>query len=193
MPSPRPWKLMVSPGRPRKPRPESSLIGLKGVFQKYFTKAVRCYAPNASNATSRRYFGNLKGITMHSRTFLICVAASAAVGLGAIGSAQAADTAAVSQPVTFDIKPQPLASALNAFAVQSHQQILFTPEVAAGKTSPGIKGTSAPDVALARVLAGTGLVSSRSADGMILVSTADAKEASAKSDPPLAPNGATNN
>jgi iron complex outermembrane receptor protein len=131
---------------------------------------------------------------MHSRTIikLICVAGPLAVGFGAIGWAQAADVGQAPKPVIFDIKHQPLASALNAFAVQSHQQILFTPEVAAGRTSRGIQGASAPDVALAQILAGTGLVSSRSTDGMILVTTADAKEASAKSDPPLAPNGATN-
>jgi len=82
---------------------------------------------------------------VHSGTFLkaICIAASAVVGIGGITCARAADTAAASQPVTFDIKPQPLASALNAFAVQSHQQILFTPEVAAGKTSLASRETSA--------------------------------------------------
>ncbi len=131
---------------------------------------------------------------MRSRTTVtvLCIAASTALGIGAMNCAQAADSAAVLQPIAFDIKAQPLASALNAFAVQSHQQILFTPEVTAGKMSRGIKGTSAPDAALAQVLAGTGLASTRTADGMILVSAADAKEASAKSDPPVAPGGATN-
>src|ERR1035437_3008740 len=123
------------------------------------------------------------GITMHSRRFLtvVCGVAMAALGFATVENVLAVDTAAASQAVVFDIKPQPLASALNAFAVQSHQQILFAPEVAAGKTSRGVKGASAAEAALAQVLAGTGLVSSRSADGLILVTTADAKEASAKS------------
>ena len=87
-------------------------------------------------------------------------------GLAAVAPSLAADSAVSSQPVVFDIKPQPLASALNAFAVQSHQTILFTPEIAVGKTSQGVKGNMAPSDALAKILAGTGLVSSRSPDGM---------------------------
>ena len=48
----------------------------------------------------------------------------------ALGTSQAgwACDASGTQTIQFDIKPQPLASALNAFALQSHQQILFTPE-----------------------------------------------------------------
>ena len=104
-------------------------------------------------------------------------------GLGSVAPSRAADPVAATQPVTFDIKPQPLASALNSFAVQSHQTILFTPEIAAGKTSQGVKGSMLPGDALARILVGTGLASSRSRDGMILIVAADAKGASAPSDP----------
>ena len=68
--------------------------------------------------------------------------------------------------------------ALNALALQSRQQILFTPEVAEGKTTPGVQGNLTADAALARLLAGTGLSSSRSSEGMILVNRVDVKEAS---------------
>src|ERR1700722_3247508 len=80
--------------------------------------------------------------------------------------------------IQFDIGPQPLSSALNALALQSRQQILFTPEVAEGKRTPGVQGNLTADAALAHLLAGTGLSSSRSSEGMILVNRLDVKEAS---------------
>ena len=73
-----------------------------------------------------------------------CGVVLAMVGAGGIAPAVAAEPVNALQPVSFDIKPQPLASALNAFAVQSHQTILFTPEIVSGKTSPGVKGIVAP-------------------------------------------------
>ena len=94
--------------------------------------------------------------------------------------------------IQFDIGPQSLSSALNALALQSRQQILFTPEVAGGKTTPGVQGNLTADAALARLLAGTGLSSSRSSDGMILVNRVDGKEASSPTGPQKAPNGAPN-
>jgi iron complex outermembrane receptor protein len=123
-------------------------------------------------------------------TMVACSFILAAAGLVAVDTTWAADSSAESQPVSFDIEAQSLGSALNAFAIQSHQTILFTPEIAKGKTSRGVKGTMVPGEALVRLLAGTGLVISRSADGIILVAAADAKGASANSDPPSAPNGA---
>jgi outer membrane receptor protein involved in Fe transport len=113
-------------------------------------------------------------------------------GVGAAATSSAADPPPTAQTVQFDIKPQSLASALNALALQSHQQILFTPEIAKGKTTHGVKGALTADAALGQLLIGTGLSSSRSADGMILVSQADAKGASASSGPPSAPSGASN-
>ncbi|MGH3428922.1 MAG: TonB-dependent receptor plug domain-containing protein, partial [Mycobacteriales bacterium] len=123
----------------------------------------------------------------HGRIALIaaCLAVSAA--------SWAADPAPNAQALQFDIKPQPLASALNDFAVQSHQQILFTPEITKGKTTGGARGALTPDAALKQLLAGTGLSATISAGGdMILVSQADGKGASATRDPQVAPNGAAN-
>ena len=110
-----------------------------------------------------------------------------AVGSAAPGRATASEGAA--QAIQFDIKPQPLASALNALALQSHRQILFTPEVVKGKTTHGVKGALTVEAALAELLTGTGLAASISADGMILVAQPDANGAAAPSDPPNAPNG----
>jgi iron complex outermembrane receptor protein len=176
------------------PRSKSFLIAFKEDISEIVHESREVLRPECVKYNKPELFRQSWGSTMHSRTIpkVVCVVAWAAVGLGAIVFAQAADTAAVSQPAMFDIKPQPLASALNAFATQSDQQILFTPEVVAGKTSRGIKGAASSDAALAQVLTGTGLISSRSPDGMILVTTADAEEASAKSNPRLAPSGAIN-
>jgi iron complex outermembrane receptor protein len=114
------------------------------------------------------------------------------VGVGVVSIGRAADPAPTAQTIQFEIKPQPLSAALTAFGLQSHQQILFTPEIANGKTSQGVKGVLTADAALARLLSGTGLSSSKSADGMVLVSQADAKGASAPSGPLGAPSGASN-
>ncbi len=126
---------------------------------------------------------------MRSRIILqaaCCVTFLAA--MGAPAPSRGADPENTAQTIQFDIKPQPLASALNTLALQSHRQILFTPEVVKGKTTPGVKGTLTVDAALAELLAGTGLSSAKSADGMILVSRPDAKGTSAPSDPSNAPN-----
>ena len=120
-----------------------------------------------------------------------CAAALLTGFLGTVEVCRGAEPAGASQTISFDIAPQPLTSALNAFALQAHQQILFTPEIVQGKTTRGVKGTFTADVALARLLANTGLEFSRSTDGMILVAPADAKGASAPSGPSNAPSGAT--
>jgi len=105
---------------------------------------------------------------------MCCIALLAAsVGTATVSKA---DSPSAAQTIEFDIKPQSLTSALNAFALQSHQQILFTPEVAKGKTTKGISGALTADAALAQLLVGTGLSSSKSPDGMVLVAPADAKE-----------------
>lgn len=122
-------------------------------------------------------------------TVAACAAMVATMGLGMRTTAIAADSSGTSL-VNFDIKPQPLASALNAFAVQSHQQILFTPEIVRGKTSGGVSGALSPNAALEKLLSGSGLAFSHSADGMILVKPADAKGASTELDPTQAPSGA---
>jgi outer membrane receptor protein involved in Fe transport len=119
-----------------------------------------------------------------------CATVLAMSALAASGrDSRAAEPPASAQNVLFDIKPQSLAPALSEFALQTHQQILFTPEIVQAKATQGVKGAMAPEAALDKLLAGTSLVFSRSSDGMILVSNADAKEASAKPGPFAASSG----
>ncbi len=119
-----------------------------------------------------------------------CCIAIFAVAVSSAGPARAAASEISAQTIQFDIKPQPLAAALNTLALQSHRQILFTPEVVKGKTTHGVKGILTVAAALAELLAGTGLSASISADGMILVARPDANGAAAPSDPANAPNSA---
>lgn len=91
---------------------------------------------------------------------------------------------------TFNIPPQPLGPALREFARQSNHEILFSSEIVKDKATQGITGPATADLALAELLKGTGLTFSLTSAGQILISTADAKEASANGDPPGAPNGA---
>lgn len=75
------------------------------------------------------------------------------------------------QPVarSFDIQPQSLATALGDFAKQSHEEILFSPQVVAGKLSSGVRGTMQPPVALKMLLKNSDLAITTTPNGAILV------------------------
>lgn len=60
-------------------------------------------------------------------------------------------------PVTFDIPSQPLARALNSWAVQAGAQLFFEQVPAAGHTAPAVGGSRAPREALHALLAHSGL------------------------------------
>jgi iron complex outermembrane recepter protein len=70
---------------------------------------------------------------------------------------------------TFDIGPQALSTALTAFARQSHEEILFAPDVVARKHTEGVKGTMPPVVALRVLLRSSGLPFSNTPSGAVLV------------------------
>jgi len=119
-----------------------------------------------------------------------CLSAFAVIAVVAL---IATPTQADEAKTTFSIPAQDLSTALREFARQSNREILFSSEVAQGKKSKGVKGDLTADAALIKLLAGTGLVVAKSANGTTLVTTPDAKEASGKSGPPNAPSGATTN
>ena len=91
---------------------------------------------------------------------------------------------------TFNIPAQDLGTALREFARQSNQEILFSTEIVHGKRTAGVKGAMSEVAALTKLLAGSGLVIAKSANGTTLITTPDAKEASGNSGPPIAPTGA---
>lgn len=91
------------------------------------------------------------------------------------GSALVACSLAVAAPAsaqnarTFNIPAGSLGDALNQFATQSDQQIFFSGELVAGRTTPGLTGRHTPSDALDRLLAGSGLVWSQTRPGVILL------------------------
>jgi outer membrane receptor protein involved in Fe transport len=90
---------------------------------------------------------------------------------------------AAAQDARFDIAPQPLASALNEFSLQSRQSVLFTTDLAAAKTSPGVTGEVEVADALSSILAGTGLTWRRQGDTYLITKVdADPQSGSAAGD-----------
>ena len=92
------------------------------------------------------------------RTGACLWAFSLLLGLGAAGSVAPPPAAAQqAEAQAFEIAPQPLSSALLAFAEQTGLEVLFDARIAQGKTSPGVQGSYAPEQALRRLIAGSGL------------------------------------
>ncbi|MGE5501993.1 MAG: TonB-dependent receptor domain-containing protein [Ignavibacteriales bacterium] len=100
--------------------------------------------------------------------------AAAVVLMAAWGSAHAED-------VTFNIAPQPLASALNQFGAQSDTAVLVRPDLAGSKTTKGVTGAASAEVALNTLLQGTGLTWRRDGD-TFLIEAADPQSGSAAGD-----------
>lgn len=86
-------------------------------------------------------------------SFVALASALGVVGASAPASAQTQETAEHS----FNIPPGDMTSALQAFATQTDRNVLFTPEMVAGKTSPGVRGQMSERQALEALLAGSGL------------------------------------
>jgi len=105
-------------------------------------------------------------------------AALAAVALFAHG----VPACAQAMTVQFDIPAQDLGAALKAFARTAHRQLSFDARAVRGKRSPLLRGTFAPEDALARLLAGSGLVAQNGRSGVILVRPAAASASDAASD-----------
>lgn len=72
-----------------------------------------------------------------------------------IGALVIATTAVAAPLVAFDIKAGSLDAALEAYAAQSGRQLLYSPALVAGRSTPALRGRYTADQALARLLAGT--------------------------------------
>ncbi len=96
---------------------------------------------------------------------LILRALVACVALATIGTA----AAAAEKRVQFNIAPQDLLTALNEFAQQSDQELLFSTEVAAAKRTDGVTGEFLPSEALRTLLNGTGLGYRFTSENTILI------------------------
>lgn len=80
--------------------------------------------------------------------------------------------AAVAEPsgsFDFDQPEQSLAVALRAYAQATHQQILFSEGLVAGRTAPALRGTFTADAALRRLLDGAQLIVERAPSGAVMI------------------------
>ncbi|MGA0605281.1 TonB-dependent receptor domain-containing protein [Phenylobacterium sp. VNQ135] len=98
------------------------------------------------------------------RSAALAAALSAGLGLAAPPAAQAQ-----ARDYSFDIRAGTLSDTLRAFGKTTHQQLAFTEALTAGKRAPAVQGRLSGDAALARLLAGSGLVAERTASGGIVV------------------------
>ena len=96
------------------------------------------------------------------------------------------------RPTHFEVGGQDLKSALQQFAKQGDQQVLFSTQIVAGKRSMGVSGDLAPESALKALLAGTGLTYTKTAEGALLVVTA-AEAQAPRPQPQSAGDGAEGN
>ena len=96
----------------------------------------------------------------HAR--MLCGAATAAIFVFS-------SAAHAQEQSPINIAPQSLATALYEFGGQTGRQILFTPDVAASKTTRGVAGATDQQVALAELLQGTGLTYRRTGDTYLIV------------------------
>ena len=91
---------------------------------------------------------------------------------------------------SFRIPAGPLGQALTAYGVQADRQLLFTSDLVAGLSSPGLRGRYTPEAGLDRLLAGTGLSWSESRPGVIVLRrSAPGRAAAAPPEPATAVEG----
>jgi iron complex outermembrane receptor protein len=104
-----------------------------------------------------------------------CLALGAACGLASPtpAHAQAAARAEAARP--YDIAAGPLARALSAWGAQSDRQLVFPPDLVAGKTSRRVSGRYTAGEVLDRLLDGTGIAWEALGDSTIVLKRAPAK------------------
>lgn len=138
-----------------------------------------------------------------------CLVASTMLVAPHLGGAQAQPAGATQR--SFDIPAQPLGAALTAFARQTGIQFAYPASLTSGRTSPALRGSFSPEDALARLLAGSGLVyaftgptrvtisapvsggsADNAGDGAIALDAIDVSGARAAADQPFETPGSTN-
>lgn len=107
---------------------------------------------------------------MHRRT-PIALAVAAALGL-----CVAAPLHAQTGKTELQQAAQALGPALDALAAKTGARLLYSPEAVKGKQAPALAGSLSAEDALSRLLAGTGLTWTRSADGAYAIKAAPAEK-----------------
>lgn len=81
----------------------------------------------------------------------------------------ASSAAAQDRTFVFDIPAESLSKALRDFGQATHQQLVFTEDLTAGKSAPAVKGSYSAGGALDRILAGSGLTAERTPAGALVI------------------------
>src|SRR5688572_1199054 len=90
--------------------------------------------------------------------------------IAVMGSLSLAAAAADSgRSYRFDIKSQSLAQALRSFGRVAGQELIFSDDVVKGGRAVSLEGEFTADVALSRLLEGSGFVAKRAASGAIRI------------------------
>jgi hypothetical protein len=106
--------------------------------------------------------------------FLVLIAAGPARAEFAAGSAT---DGAAERPLSFDIKPQPLTSALDMYIALTGRDVVYNANLAQGRRSSAVEGRFNPNEALALLLRDTGLVARyMAADAFVLTEEVGAQE-----------------
>jgi iron complex outermembrane recepter protein len=92
-------------------------------------------------------------------------------------------------PLRFDIAAGPASQTLRRFAEQAGLPLAFPYDLTEGRSTQQVRGRLEPDIALQRLLRGTGLQSRRDANGQFVISTAQPTVAAAPALPGEAPDG----
>jgi outer membrane receptor protein involved in Fe transport len=103
------------------------------------------------------------------RRLLAGAAGVAMLAAAAFAGAAPAQASTAAAPVALTIRAGQLGEALTEFARQSRQQILFSPELVAGKRARALRGTFTAEEALRQLLAGSGLRHTRAPGGAFVI------------------------
>ncbi|NOU20868.1 MAG: TonB-dependent receptor [Methyloglobulus sp.] len=90
-------------------------------------------------------------------------------------------------PRQYNIPPQPLAAALQAFSDSSHLQLLYDANLVAGLTSPAVRGAYTPQQALAQLLGQSGLSYQIKSARMVTLTKRTGKDSGVNADGNLLP------
>ena len=89
--------------------------------------------------------------------------------LALLAAAPAAIAAPAEPTIQFTIPPGALDGTLTTYAIQARVQLLYTPDLVAGRRSDGLTGAYTARDALDRLLAGTGLTVRQSRPGVLVL------------------------
>jgi outer membrane receptor protein involved in Fe transport len=96
----------------------------------------------------------------------------------------AGSAAAQERTYDFDIPQESLSKALRDFGLATHQQLMFTEALTAGRMAPAIRGVLGAEAALTQILAGSGLAAQRTPTGALIIQRSQEIPESQRGSPP---------